>query len=64
MALLGSGGRSRRRFVEELERCYGRYKREVEATSLRDASKRTYLLHSWNFVRWVKGDFEPGANVS
>ena len=27
------------------------------------SSKDTYLLHARHFVRWLKDDFKPGANV-
>ncbi len=40
-----------------------RYKEVVEATELTSESKRTYLLHAENFVRWLADDFEPGINV-
>ncbi|KKM11955.1 hypothetical protein SY88_06070 [Clostridiales bacterium PH28_bin88] len=28
---------------------------------LKDSAANTYLLHVSNFVRWLKGDFEPGG---
>ncbi len=28
---------------------------------LSDKTAQTYVLHSTNFVRWLKGDFVPGA---
>ena len=28
-----------------------------------DAAAATVLLHSENFVRWIEGDFTPGAKV-
>ena len=26
------------------------------------STKRTYLLHAENFVRWLSDDFNPGVN--
>ena len=41
----------------------GRYETEVNASKLRPSAARTYLLHARNFVRWLKGDFTPGATL-
>lgn len=45
----------------QIEQAFEDYRREVEASALAEASQHTYLLHAGNFVRWLKGDFEPGA---
>lgn len=51
--------------IREVERLLGEYEREVESARregrLADASARTYILHATNFVRWIRGDFEPGS---
>ena len=39
------------------------YESEVEAAPLRDSTKRTYLLHARNFVRWLDDGFEPGGTL-
>ena len=39
------------------------YEQTVNATALMENAKKTYLLHSENFVRWLEGDFEPGAKL-
>ena len=39
------------------------YREEVEATAMTETSKKTYLLHAENFVRWREGDFTPGDRV-
>lgn len=39
------------------------YIAEVEAAPLADLTKRTYILHATNFVRWTEGDFEPGSRA-
>ena len=33
------------------------------STDLMPNTKRTYLLHSRNFVRWLHGEFVPGSDV-
>ena len=40
-----------------------RYEHEVDATNLTPESKRTYIGHAQQFVRWLDDDFEPGVNV-
>ena len=39
------------------------YEEEVAATEMTVESKRTYLLHANQFVRWLNDDFEPGATL-
>ena len=40
-----------------------RYEHEVDATDMTPESKRTYIGHAQQFVRWLDDDFEPGVNV-
>ena len=40
-----------------------RYREEVAASNLAPDTKKTYLRHAETFVRWLGGDFEPGARV-
>ncbi len=47
--------------LAHVEAAYRKYEAEVEAAPLAPASKKTYLLHAGNFVRWLRGEFEPGA---
>jgi hypothetical protein len=51
--------------LREIERLFNTYSREVESARaskiIMDNTAKTYLLHSGNFVRWVKGEFEPGG---
>lgn len=49
--------------LREVVEAFKRYVREVEQAPLRPSTKRTYLLHAGNFVRWLKGDFSPGATL-
>ena len=50
--------------LTEVETALKVYESEVEASRLRKATKETYLVHSRNFVRWLNGDFEPGARLA
>ena len=49
--------------LQEIQEALERYRLEVEATRMTVDTKRTYLLHAENFVRWLSDDFNPGANV-
>lgn len=48
---------------KELEKLLEKYTKEVENSDLKENTKKTYLLHSRNFVRWIKGDFTPGGTL-
>jgi hypothetical protein len=39
------------------------YKIEVELSSMKPLTKKIYIDHANNFVRWVSNDFEPGARL-
>lgn len=51
--------------IKELERLFQKYEQEVLTAQdngyLMPNTTRTYLLHSRNFVKWCKDEFEPGA---
>ena len=51
--------------LREVEGALRRYEAEVDAAMtagrLAKTTHDTYLLHARNFVRWLKGDFEPGG---
>ena len=57
MATMRIGPICRKEVKEALEV----YREEVEASDLASDTKRTYLRHAETFVRWLHGDFEPGA---
>lgn len=44
-----------------VEAALRQYEAEVGFAPLAEASKRTYLLHADSFVRWLRGEFEPGG---
>jgi hypothetical protein len=49
----------------EIERLFEEYTKEVEELHekgiLKEKTMVTYITYAQYFVRWVKGDFEPGA---
>jgi len=57
--------KSNKEFILEVERLFGAYEAEVnEALKqgfLKENTVKTYLLHSGNFIKWCKDDFEPGG---
>jgi hypothetical protein len=49
--------------VRLVEQAFERYAKVVDSAPLMPNTRRTYLLHSRNFVRWLKDDFTPGATI-
>ena len=47
--------------LQEIEAALREYEQEVESSNMSPATQHTYLLHSENFVKWLKGEFVPGA---
>lgn len=51
--------------LKELEELHSQYKKEVlnaeENKLLKANTRKTYLLHNDNFIRWIKGEFQPGG---
>lgn len=47
--------------LQEVEGALREYEQEVQASNMTPSTKHTYLLHSENFVKWLKGEFVPGA---
>ena len=47
--------------LHEIEAALVEYQQEVQASSMTASTKHTYVLHAENFVRWLRGDFVPGA---
>jgi len=46
---------------QEIEVALEEYRRTAESAELTKSTKKTYLTHSENFVRWLEGKFEPGG---
>ena len=49
------------RTLAEVEEALKAYEQAVEKAPLSPSSKETYVNRAQLFVRWLKGDFEPGA---
>lgn len=47
--------------LQEIEAALREYEREVQVSNMTPFTKHTYLLHSENFVKWLKGEFVPGG---
>ena len=53
-----------RECLEKVATAMDEYEKFVKnSTDLMPNTKRTYLLHSRNFVRWLHGEFVPGSNA-
>lgn len=50
--------------LEEIRLALTEYRIQVRSTAMKDSTKKTYLLHASNFVRWLANDFVPGGRVS
>lgn len=47
--------------LSEIESALKSYGDAVLASDLSTSSQGIYLDHATNFVRWIKGEFQPGA---
>lgn len=47
--------------IDDLDEKLREYIEEIEATSLSQNTKDTYILHATNFTRWCRGEFVPGS---
>lgn len=45
------------KIIRELERLLEQWKYEVSQSDLQENTRKTYILHPNNFVRWCKDDF-------
>ena len=48
---------------EMVERALLQYEHEVDNAPLRPDSKEVYKRNAAAFVRWLRGDFEPGSKA-
>lgn len=46
-----------------IQKAVEQYCQVVQESELSEESKKTYIEHPNNFVRWLKGEFEPGGSV-
>lgn len=49
--------------LQEVQEAFRRWEQEVGATKLQPSTKKTYIGHPRHFVRWLAGDFTPGART-
>ncbi len=54
-----------REALEEVQRALAVYEEllaSLEQTRvIKESTRQTYMVHSDNFVRWMRGEFDPGA---
>ena len=48
---------------EAIEKEFACYRQEVEASSLTRESKDARICHAEAFIRWLRGDWDPLAEV-
>jgi Flp pilus assembly protein TadB len=47
----------------ELDSALRRFERELRDAGIEEPAVRTYVTRSESFVRWLEGDWRPGAGV-
>ena len=47
--------------LRKVEEAFDAYVIDLEASSLSRSSKDSYTFHGRSFVRWLKGEYEPGV---
>jgi hypothetical protein len=47
--------------MAEVEAAWQEYRAAVTACDLSESSQATYIDIANNFVRWLRGDFDPGS---
>jgi hypothetical protein len=50
--------------ISEIDRALKEYCHVVLASELSATSQDVYIYHADNFVRWLKGEFDPGVRVN
>lgn len=49
--------------LREVEEALERYKVEVRESGVAPNTEQTYIPNAEQFVRWLKGEFQPGSQV-
>ena len=49
--------------LKEAKEAFDRYEREIKSSKIQENARKTYLLHSFNFVRWLDDRFTPGGTL-
>jgi hypothetical protein len=47
----------------EINRLLEKYMSEIESSDLKPLTANIYLTNAKNFVRWIEGEFTPGARI-
>jgi hypothetical protein len=50
--------------MSEIETAFKSYCSAVEKSDLTLSSQSTYVDRAYNFLRWLKYDFEPGSGIA
>jgi hypothetical protein len=58
---LNAGRRISAAAMSELETAWKDYRAAVAASDLSESSQATYTDMANNFVRWLRGEFDPGS---
>ena len=49
--------------LAEVEQAYVEYKQVVEPSGMALTSRKTYVIHADQFVRWLRREFQPGVHA-
>ena len=49
--------------LAEVEQAYVDYELVVETSGMALTSRKTYIIHADQFVRWLKREFQPGVHA-
>ena len=49
--------------LTEINRLLEKYMSEIESSNLKPLTANIYLTNAKNFVRWIEGEFTPGARI-
>ena len=49
--------------LEMVQKALAQYVLVIKESELSEESKKTYIEHPYNFVRWLDDKFEPGGSV-
>jgi hypothetical protein len=50
--------------ISEIETAFKEYSSAVENSGLRYTTQATYVDRAYNFLRWLKYEFEPGSRIA
>ena len=50
--------------LRDVHAAFDKYVALVQQSAMEESAKKTYLVHAYNFVRWLGDDFTPGARLA